>query len=469
LDSTIASARSGQALPATAPGETKASVYGWAVIVLFGLANAVAFMDRGFLSLVVEPVRQSLKLSDVQIGVLIGPAFILFYSLVALPIGWLSDRTSRKRIIVLGVLFWSGCMAWTGTAQRFSQLLSARMGIGVGEATLNPAAISIISDLVPRNTVSKAVALFIAIGALGAGLGSILGGLLLGWLGRSHGLGGLPLIGAMAPWRQAFVLLGLPGLVLALLMIVLVREPDRSKNADRAGAFGWRETGAYLIARRGSTLYIMFGFALISALPAVGAWTPAFLARTYGWTPAHIGPLFGLVQLLTNPAGIFLGGLVSDGLRRRGTEDGNMRVILLCLVAAFPFFLLFPLMPSGDLSLLVYAPANFFMMVCFGASTPVIPLLVPKGMRAQALAIMFLTANLIGSLAPLAIPMVTQYWFGDPKALRFALLLMPVVICPSSFVVLLGRRRAFIDQVLGVALGGDALRRATVAESASSI
>jgi MFS family permease len=440
LDRTIKLARVSDA--------TRTSIYAWSVIVLFGLSNAVAFMDRGFLSLVVEPIRQSLALSDVQIGVLIGPAFILFYSLVALPIGWLSDRMLRKRIILFGVVFWSACMSWTGGAQGFSQMLSARMGIGVGEATLNPAAISIISDLVPRNAVSKAVALFIAIGALGAGLGSILGGLLLGWLARGHALSGLPVIGAMAAWRQAFILLGLPGLVLAVLMVLLVREPDRRANSERADIFGWRETAGYLLAHRGSTLYVMVGFALISALPAVTAWTPAFLSRTYGWTPAHIGPLFGLVQILTNPAGILIGGLVSDSLRQRGREDGNVRVILVCLAAALPFFVLFPFMPSGELSLIVYAPANFLTMICFGASTPVIPLLTPKGMRAQTLAIMFLTANLIGSLGPMIIPIATQYLFHDPKALRFALLLIPLVICPSSFALLLNRRRAFLDQLV---------------------
>jgi MFS family permease len=105
-------------------------------------------------------------------------------------------------------------------------------------------------------------------------------------------------------------------------------------------------------------------------------------------------------------------------------------------------------MPSGELSMLVYAPANFFMMVCFGASTPVIPLLIPKGMRAQAIAIMFLMANLVGSFGPLLIPMATQYLFHDPKALRFALLLIPLVICPLSFLVLLSRRRAFLDQLV---------------------
>jgi MFS family permease len=430
-------------------------VYIWTVIVLFGLANAIAFMDRGFLNLVVEPIRQSLKLSDVQIGVLIGPAFILFYSFVALPIGWLSDRLSRKRIILVGALFWSACMSWTGGATRFWQILSARMGIGVGEATLNPAAISIISDLVPRNAVSRAVAVFIAIGALGAGLGSLLGGLLLGWLGRAHAVSGLPIIGAMAPWRQAFIVLGAPGLVLVLLMSLLVREPDRQANADRAGAYGWRETAGYLFAHRGSTLYVMVGFALISALTAVGAWTPAFLSRSYGWTPAHTGPLLGLVQMLTNPTGIVLGGLLSDRLRQRGKEDANVRVILICLAAAFPFFLLFPLMPTGELALLVYTPANFFMMICFGASTPVIPLLVPKGMRAQAIAIMFLTANLVGSLGPIVIPMVTQYAFHDPKALRLALLLLPLVICPASLLVLLGQRRAFLHQIVGVRAGAE--------------
>jgi MFS family permease len=447
LDRTIKLMRARPSPSAPASGVAPSPTYAWTVVVLFGLANAIAFIDRGFLSLVVEPIRKSLQLSDVQIGVLIGPAFILFYSLVALPIGWLSDRVSRKRIILFGLVFWSISTSWTGAAGRFWQILSARMGIGIGEATLNPAAISIISDLVPRQSVSKAVAVFIAIGALGAGLGSMLGGLLLGWLGQAHGLSGLPVIGGMATWRQAFIILGLPGLVLALLMTLLVREPDRLGNAERAGAFGWRQTGGYLVTHRGSTLYVMFGFALISALPAVGAWTPAFLARTYGWTPAHIGPLFGLVQLLTNPAGIFLGGLVSDRLRQRGKEDGNVRVILVGLAAALPFFLLFPLMPKAELSLLVYAPANFFMMVCFGASTPVIPLLVPKGMRAQALAIMFLTANLVGSLGPMLIPVATQYLFHDPKALRFALLLIPLVICPSSLLVLLGRRRAFIDQI----------------------
>ncbi len=448
MDRIIERAPSQHTKAAPAQGATGSSVYAWTVIALFGLANAIAFMDRGFLSLAVEPIRRSLNLSDMQIGVLIGPAFILFYSLVALPIGWLADRMSRKKIIVFGVLFWSACMPWTGGANRFSQALSARMGIGVGEATLNPAAISIISDLVPRNAVSKAIALFIAIGALGAGFGSVLGGLLLGWLSRSHALSGLPVIGVMAPWRQAFIVLGLPGLALALLLAIVVREPDRRGRAERAGAFGWRETGGYLLKHRGATLYVMFGFALISALPAVGAWTPAFLSRTYGWTPAQIGPMFGVVQILTNPAGIFLGGLASDGLRRRGTEDGAVRAILVCLTAALPFFLLFPLMPSGELSLLVYAPANFFMMVCFGASTPVIPLLVPKGMRAQAIAIMFLTANLIGSLGPMLIPIVTQYLFHDPKALRFALLLIPLVICPASIAVLLGRRRAFLDQLI---------------------
>ncbi len=426
------------------------SFYAWTVIVLFGLANAIAFIDRGFLNLVVEPIRISLNLSDFQIGVLIGPAFILFYSLVALPIGWLSDRVSRKKIILAGLVFWSISMSWTGAASRFWQILSARMGVGVGEATLNPAAISIISDLVPRKAVSKAVALFIAIGALGAGLGSILGGFLLGWLPHAHGLRALPVVGAMATWQQAFVVLGLPGLVLALLTTLVVREPDRMSSADQGGAFSWRQTGRYLIAHRTSTLDIMFGFALISALPAVGAWTPAFLSRTFGWTPAHIGPWFGLVQFITNPAGIFLGGLVSDRLRHRGMKDGNVRVILVCLAAAFPFFMLFPLMPSGELSLIVYAPANFFMMVCFGASTPVIPLLVPRGMRAQGLAIMFLTANLPGSLGPMIIPMLTQYMFHDPKALRFALLVIPVLICPSSALVLLSRRRAFLGQIMSL-------------------
>jgi MFS family permease len=428
----------------------------WGLIVLFGLANAVAFIDRSFLNLVVEPMRQSLKLSDIQIGLLIGPAYIFFYSLVALPLGWMSDTYSRKRIILAGMLLWSSCIALTGVSSRFWQLALTRMGVGIGEATLSPAAISIISDIIPRSSISRAVALFIAIGAMGGGLGALVGGLLLGWLGHPGGAS-LPLIGGLAPWQQAFVLLGIPGFVLGALMLGLVREPRRMSGAQAVVSFRWSETVAYLAANRIATLYVIFGFALVSALPAVGAWLPAFLSRHYGWAPSTIGPAFGLVLLTTNPTGILAGGLVSDLLRRRGAEDANLRVIVTCLAAALPFFILFPLMPTPTLALWLYAPANFLMMLCFGASTPVISILVPKEMRAQGLAIMFLTGNLAGSLGPVIIPMMTQYIFHDPKDLVYALVLLPLVICPLAILVLLRCRPAFLAQVLRIKADAEAV------------
>jgi MFS family permease len=154
--------------------------------------------------------------------------------------------------------------------------------------------------------------------------------------------------------------------------------------------------------------------------------------------------------MLTNPTGIFAGGLASDLLRRRGYEDANLRVIVACLAAALPFFLLFPFMPTPALALWIYAPANFFMMLCFGASTPVISILFPKAMRAQGLAIMFLTGNLAGSLGPVIIPMMTQYIFHNLKDLGYALMILPLVICPLAILVLLACRRAFLAQVLRI-------------------
>jgi MFS family permease len=443
----------------TKPSKAVASrAYVWGVILLFGLANATAFMDRSFLTLVAEPLRLSLKLSDLQIGVLIGPAFILFYSVVALPIGWMSDTFSRKKILLSGLAFWSVCVSLTGLSSRYWQLVATRMGLGIGEATLSPAAISIISDMIPRHAVSRAVALFIAIGALGAGLGSVLGGWLLGWLAHGHGAGlGIPLFSGLLPWQQAFVIMGLPGLVLAVIMLLVVREPKRFTPAGRSEGFSWGQTVAFLRVHRISTLYVIFGFALVSILPSVGAWTPAFLIRTYGWTPAQVGPAFGLVLIATNPTGIFLGGLLSDLIRRRGREDANLLVILVCLAATIPFFGLFPLMPSGALALWAYAPANFLMMVCFGASTPVISILVPRGMRAQALAIMFLTGNFMGSLGPMIFPLMTQYVFHDPKALRYALIIVPLVISPAAMAVLFFCRKAFVAQVIRTRMDAESL------------
>jgi MFS family permease len=424
-------------------------VYVWAVILLFGLANATAFMDRSFLTLVAEPLRLSLKLSDVEIGALIGPAFILFYSIVALPIGWMSDRFSRKNIILSGLVFWSACVSLTGLCGRYWQLVATRMGLGVGEATLSPAAISIISDLVPRHVVSRAVALFIAIGAFGAGFGAVLGGLLLGWLAKGHGSTiTLPLISGLLPWQQAFVIMGLPGLALAVIMLMVLREPKRFSVGGQSEGFSWGRTVAFLVTHRVSTLYVILGFSLVSMLPAVGAWTPTFLIRSFGWTPARVGPAFGLVLMLTNPTGIFLGGLMSDLIRRRGREDANLWVILVCLAAALPFFAFFPVMPNGVLALWIYAPANFLMMVCFGASTPVVSILVPRGMRAQALAIMFLTGNLMGALGPMIFPVLTQYVFHDPRSLRYALIIVPLVVGPAAMLVLLWCRPAFLAQVI---------------------
>lgn len=434
---------------ATTEKAAASGIYVWVVILLFGLANATAFMDRSFLTLVAEPLRLSLKLSDVQIGALIGPAFILFYSIVALPIGWMSDTYSRKKIVLSGLVFWSACVSLTGLCGRYWQLVVTRMGLGIGEATLSPAAISIISDLVPRHAVSRAVALFIAIGAFGAGFGAVLGGLLLGWLAKGHGsMITLPLFSGLLPWQQAFVIMGLPGLLLAVITLLVLREPKRFTRAGQAEGFSWGRTVAFLATHRVSTLYVILGFSLVSMLPAVGVWTPTFLIRTYGWSPARVGPAFGLVLMLTNPTGIFLGGLMSDLIRRRGREDANLWVILVCLAAAFPFFAFFPLMPSGVLALWVYAPANFFMMVCFGASTPVISILVPRGMRAQALAIMFLTGNLMGSVGPMIFPILTQYVFHNPQSLRYALIIVPLVVSPAAMLTLLYCRPSFVAQVI---------------------
>jgi len=425
------------------PRETAPDLHAWTVIILFGLANAVAFMDRGFINLVVEPIRLSMGLSDIEVGLLIGPAFILLYGLVALPIGRLADALPRKGILLAGIVIWSLCVSLTGLSRRYWLLAASRMGLGIGEATLNPAAISIISDLVPRRSLSVAIAVFVAIGALGAGLGSLIGGLLLGWL-HAHGAG---VGGALAPWRRAFVVMGLPGLLLAGLIWVSVREPRRTGRASESARFRWRETMAYLVAHRTGTLYVIAGFALISILPTLAAWIPAFFSRSFGWGPARIGPTLGLTQLLTNPTGIIVGGLLSDRRFRQGREDSNLTIILIALAGALPFFVLFPLMPTPQLALIAYAPANFLSMVCFGASTPAILLLAPAGMRSQGVAVMFMAANLMGALGPLLPPLLTQYVFHDPGSLRIALVIVPAIVCPLSGAILLWRRTAFVAQV----------------------
>lgn len=424
--------------------------YAWYVALIFGLANFISFLDRYFINLVLDPIRETFGLTDTQVGWLVGPAFMAFYLLAALPIGKLADTYSRKRLIAAGVLGWSFSTAACGGANGYAGIVAARMGIGLGEATLTPSAVSVLSDYHPARRLARAVSLFTACGTLGASAAMIGGGYFLGWASQ-FGTIALPILGDREPWQIAFLLLGLPGILLSLLIILTIREPKRRGKTDKTPKASWSHTFAYLRAHPKATLMVVAGFSVISA-GSGGSWIPTFFGREYGLKPSEFGPILGMIQLFCGAGGVLFGGFCADYFRGKGYADATVRVAIAALCVVLPCELIMPNAGSAELSYLFYGLAMFFMMMCFGCSTPSMAMIAPPEMRSQLVTVYLLAGNLVGlGLSPVLVPLITDYVFGDPQALRYSLTIVCGVLIGCALIMLILSRQAFRDRVLAIA------------------
>ena len=300
-------------------------LYAWLVVLILLLANICSFVDRMILTLLVEPIKADLSLSDTQIGLLHGFAFAAFYALMGLPIGRLADRVHRRNVIVIGITLWSFMTAFCGLARNFLTLFLARMGTGVGEATFNPCAFPLLADYFPKSTRSKAMSL-VAIGPyFGGGLSFVLGGLVLAWV-TEMGMISMPYIGEIKPWQMTFFIVGAPGILIGLLVLLVVREPRRHEkiagDAQGEATLEWKDTFRFVYRNINVYALITAGAAFnILVAYAVNGWTPTLFIRVYEWEAARIGTIFGLIYMIFGSCGTFIGGVIGDMLYRKGHFD----------------------------------------------------------------------------------------------------------------------------------------------------
>jgi MFS family permease len=427
-------------------------LYAWYVVSVLFLGAIVSFVDRQIIALVVDDIKLDLGLDDLQIGLLQGPPFGIFYALMSLPIALAADRRNRRNIVVAGVTFWSIATAACGMASSFWHLFLARIGVGVGEATLSPSAYSMISDYFPKEKLSLAMAVFTMGNLTGVGLAMLLGGALIVWL-KSVGPVELWWVGTLEPWQFTFVLVALPGLLLALLMLT-VREPLRRGRApDSAPGDGreqlrqfWRFLGSH--RRTFATLFASF---TVLVLVAYGnfAWMVVFFVRTFGWSAGEAGLIYGVVVLVFGTSGAFFGGWIANVLARRGYTDAPYRATLLCSIPLAPLAALTYLVaPDGWWAVAFFAPWQFFGAVPAGLAGAAMMTITPNEMRAKISAVYLFFSNIVGiSLGPTTVGFLTTYVFRDDALIRFSLGAVNCVGAPLAVVLIWLGMGAFRDSV----------------------
>ena len=407
------------------PGRTSPR-YAWYVVAVLTLANVSGFVDRQLLSLLVVPIKRDLGISDTEMSYLLGLSFAVLYTALGLPIARWADRANRRTIIAVGIALWSVMTMLCGLANTYGRLLLARVGVGIGEAALTAPAVSLISDYFPRERLGTAMSVYSLGVFLGSGLAYVIGGWTVGLL-TATGQVELPLVGAIRPWQSAFVVVGAPGLLVALLMLT-VHDP-RPAGARATAAEPVAALGRHVRANLRAFTTLGFGFASLATVNyGIAAWLATFLVRTYAWTPARAGLVQGVLTMVIGVAGVLAGGRVADVLARRGIPDGRLRVGLIGAVGMLVSATAYPLMPTASLAVAWLVVVNFFAAFPWGAASTAAAELFPPRLRAQGVAMYFFILTLIStSLGPTAVALVTDYVFRDEASLRYSLAIVNVV------------------------------------------
>ena len=399
--------------------------YAWYVAFVLMACNTLSFVDRQILGLLVTPIKAELGLSDTQIGLLQGLAFGIFYTLLGLPMGRIADTRSRRKLVAAGIFCWSAMTALCAGARSYGTLFLARMGVGVGEATLSPSAFSLLSDCFPKDRLATALSIFSMGIFFGSGLALILGGLI---------------IGAVGSWRLTFLIVGLPGLLMSLVALTIREPPRRNLLRTSDGAvqsLGLADVARQVQARWRSVAGVCLAFAAQALCNyAQQAWLPTYFVRLHGWSLRQAGVTLGLVSLVTGLTGAYLGGRLADRWQRSGIAEAPLRVAVLATLCAGVTFTLALCLPVLEMQLAFLGPAFFFLAMPIGSAYASLQLILPNQVRGQIGALQVFTLNLGGLILGPALPgLLNDYVFRDGQMIGWSLAL--TVGAASLFAALL--------------------------------
>lgn len=403
------------------------------LLAILVVAYIISFIDRQILALLVNPIKADLAVSDFQMSLLQGMAFAVMFSLFGLPLGRLADRLNRKRLIAFGIFLWSLSTMLCGLAGSYEMLFLARMGVGVGEAALYPAGISLLADSFRPERYVRAASIFSMGGMLGAGIAFVTGGLLIDAVTRApvYSVAGME----FAPWQLTFLLVGLPGLLVAGLML-LIREPPR-RDTNIATVVPLGQAVRYLWGRRLDYAPIYLCNTLLGVCNYAGmAWLATHLIRTFGMTAGEVGLSLGLVHIASVLIGTALGARLTERLIALGYLDAHLRTTFIVSVGLLvPLFA--PLLPNAAAVLALWFVAGLLLNGYYGTQIGALMLLTPNRIRATNAALMLLVMGLAGNgLGTAAVGAIADNFFaGDPAGIGKSLTIVGVTAALLSAMI----------------------------------
>ncbi len=428
-----------------APTRWPSARAGWYATFILTVAYTFSFVDRQVLNLLVEPIRHDLGVNDTQVSFLQGLGFVIPYVLMSVPVGRLVDVFDRVKVLIGGVAVWSITTFSCGLAGSYTTLLAARMGVGAGEASVTPAAWSLLPDYFPPEKLARPVSVYLMGPYLGGGLALIGGAYVIEWTGTGEVT--LPLLGAVAGWQFTFMMAALPGIAIMALLTTLPRVTRRLPEASAAAAIptpSFRDVLAFMRAEARIYFAVLIGVPfLVVILYGLQAWVPTILVRIFGWELAVAGKTYGIVALLAGSCGVLTGPFLGNLLRKRGHADYPL--LIGAGAAAAVMLSMFALLwqTSGTGVLVCVAFASYFVTVPLALMAYVIQTVTPANMRGVMAGLYVVSNNVIGlGLGPTLVAVTTDYILQDSDKVHVSLALVSLVVAPIAMLLLASGRKS---------------------------
>lgn len=406
----------------------------WWVLSVLSTLYIISIIDRYVISMLVPYIKASLHLTDGQMGIILGPAFSVFYAVFGIPLGWAADKYSRRWVIFIGSVLFGCATVGSALAGSFAALFLARACVAIGEASLSPAAYSLIAEKFPRHLVTTASSIYNSATKVGNAAAFAIGGVALGIAADIDSF--VPALRSLDPWRIVFLLTGIPAIVISLLVFTFGEKKRQIVRTDIPGA-SLNAIWPYMVAKRRLMAPLLIGFASAGiCAAALATWVPTYLTRHYHLDPAHFGPVLALISLVSASTLVVKGAIV-DWLYARGTKDIHVRFYTWLLAGALPVAMAMFFIHDATLFMIMYGIVQVVALTLVVYLAAALQLVVPPHLKGRVISVFLFAYSVFGlGSGPMIVGFLTDYVFGDDKLIGWSLATVAWTTLPLALISL---------------------------------